>query len=793
MALLRATSIQRKLTLVIMLVTTLALLVAAAQFVLNDVRDYRRRVVDDLAILTRILGQNVTPTLEFDDPKVAEQILASFQAKPHILAAAVYARDGKLFARYTPPDQPGAEVPATAPAEERRFSHGRALLCLPILKGPDRLGSIFLDFDLVEVWLRVGKNCVIIAAMLATSALVALFAATRLQRFITRPILDLANLANAVSEKHDYSVRAAKHTEDEIGFLIDCFNGMLGQMEKHEKTLREVNQQLARSEQRAQAATEAKSQFLANMSHELRTPLNAIIGYSEMVEEELEEQGHRQLVPDLQKIHAAAKHQLGLINDILDLSKIEAGKMTLFLEVFDLAATVHEVVNTIQPLVSKNGNRLELDCPANLGMIRSDQTKVRQVLFNLLSNAAKFTEKGTIRLHVSRAPRTQDQNLGAGSQNPGAGAAGNGEHQAGLTDDLLRADGQIVFTVTDTGIGMSPDQLGRLFQAFTQAEAATTRKYGGTGLGLVISKKFCQTMGGDLTATSELGKGSVFTVTLPANTTEPFRGARGGMLTVPTALPAETRAAGSAILVIDDEPAARDLVQRALTKQGYQVETAASGPEGLARARQLLPAAITLDVMMAGMDGWAVLSALKADPLTADIPVIMLTVVDDKNLGFALGAADFLIKPIDWDRLTSVLEKLKRKRVSPQVLIIEDEPETRELLRRAVEKQGWQVVEAENGRVGLERVAAQVPGLILLDLLMPEMDGFAFMEELRRRPNGGHVPVIVVTAKDLTDEDRRRLNGHVIQILQKGGHSTQELVDEIYRLLASATDLAKDI
>ena len=250
---------------------------------------------------------------------------------------------------------------------------------------------------------------------------------------------------------------------------------------------------------------------------------------------------------------------------------------------------------------------------------------------------------------------------------------------------------------------------------------------------------------------------------------------------------------GSAILVIDDEPAARDLLQRVLTKEGYVVETAASGREGLALARQLKPAAITLDVMMPGMDGWAVLTVLKADPLTADIPVIMVTVVDDKNLGFALGAADYLIKPIEWERLIAVVEKHRRHMVGSQILVVEDDPETREIFRRAAEKHGWEVVEAENGRVGLERVAAQVPGVILLDLMMPEMDGFTFIEELRRRPDCGHVPVIVVTAKDLTEEDRRRLNGHVIQILQKGGHSTRELLDEIRKLLSAVAELAKEI
>ncbi len=756
MALLRHTSIKRKLMLLVMLTTTVALLVAAVQFIINDVRDYRRRLVDDLSTLIQVVSQNITSPLEFQDVKEAAKTLGALQAKPHVLAAAVYNKEGQLFAHY-PTNRPAAGLaPPRVPPLGRHFARNRVTLCQPILHGESLAGTIYLDFDLHEIWQRVWQNCAVVAAMLAISALIAFFVTARLQRFISKPILDLAYVANIISEKRDYSVRATKQTDDEIGFLIDCFNSMLGQMEKHEKTLREVNEQLAKSETRALAATEAKSLFLANMSHELRTPLNAIIGYSEMLEEEVAETHEKQFAADLQKIHAAAKHQLSLINDILDLSKIEAGKMSLFLETFDVGRLLQEVTTTVQPLVLKNANRLEMDSPSDLGNMRADSTKLRQVLFNLLSNATKFTENGTIRLVVRNH------------------------------------DPQITFTVSDTGIGMTPQQLGQLFQAFTQAEASTTRKYGGTGLGLAISKKFCQMMGGDLSAESELGKGSTFTVRLPVNVQE------SKTFSVPTQplaplASSQFRPAHSAILVIDDEPAARDLVTRVLTKEGYRVQTAGSGPEGLALARQLQPAAITLDVMMPGMDGWAVLTLLKADALTADIPVIMLTVVDDKNLGFALGAADYLIKPIEWDRLIAVLEKHRPHVGGSRLLVVEDDPDTRDMLRRAAEKHGWEVLEAENGRVGLQRLASQVPAVILLDLMMPEMDGFTFVEELRRLPQCRHVPVIVVTAKDLSEEDRRRLNGQVFQILQKGGHSPQELLDELHNVLDSIANLAKDI
>ena len=292
MALFRAASIKRKLTLLVMLTTTVALLVAAVQFILNDVRDYRRRSVADLNILARIVGENCTSPLEFDDPdnpSTAIQILSTLQVKANILAAAFYARTANSSRLTSPKASRLTPCRPCAGRESAISSTRRVVLCQPITKGETKLGSIYLDFDLVEVWRRVGQNCAVVAAMLVISALVAFFISTRLQRDISKPILDLARVANVVSEKSDYSVRAVKQTEDEIGFLIDCFNGMLAKMEKHEKTLREVNEQLANSETRALAATEAKSQFLANMSHELRTPLNAIIGYSEMVQEEVED------------------------------------------------------------------------------------------------------------------------------------------------------------------------------------------------------------------------------------------------------------------------------------------------------------------------------------------------------------------------------------------------------------------------------------------------------------------------------------------------------------------------
>jgi len=508
--------------------------------------------------------------------------------------------------------------------------------------------------------------------------------------------------------------------------------------------------ELQKAKESAEAASRSKSTFLANMSHELRTPLNAIIGYGEMLQEEAEDAGNEEFSADLQKIHGAGKHLLGLINDILDLSKIEAGKMDLYLESFEISAMIQGVVETITPLIEKNHNTLAVECPADLGAMRSDLTKTRQALFNLLSNASKFTEGGTIALKVSREP--------------------------GVDSDWVD------FRIIDTGIGMTGDQLARLFQPFTQADASTTRKYGGTGLGLTITRRFCQMLGGDVTVESQPAQGSIFTIRLPAEAVD----IRAEEPRLTGHLPSEPEAtAGSLVLVIDDDSTVCDLIRRTLEKDGYRVAWANSGQEGLEMARRLRPSAITLDVMMPVMDGWAVLAALKSDPELATIPVIMVTMIDEKRFGYSLGASDYLTKPIDRSRLATIIDKYRKPIGGGKVLMIEDNADTREMVREMLERDGWLVVEAANGLDGLSKLDEPLPDLILLDLMMPEMDGFAFAAELRRHPEWREIPILVMTAMDLSAEDRLRLNGQVLGVLQKGNYSREALLKEIGRELES--------
>ncbi|MEJ2548074.1 MAG: response regulator, partial [Gemmatimonadota bacterium] len=510
----------------------------------------------------------------------------------------------------------------------------------------------------------------------------------------------------------------------------------------------------------AEAASRAKSQFLASMSHELRTPLNAIIGYSEMLQEDAEEEGQEEFVPDLQKIHSAGRHLLALINDILDLSKIEAGKIELYLESFDGGEVIEQVVTTIQPLIEKNGNILEVRGADEIGLLRSDSTRLRQVLLNLLSNASKFTEEGHITLEAERI----------------AAADSEGDW--------------VSIAVRDTGIGMSDEQLGRLFEAFSQAEASTSKRFGGTGLGLAISRSFCRLMGGDIFVDSEPGVGSTFTVRIPVEAPESPRdvspdsaaGSSSGGGTEPDASAQE---AVGTILTVDDDPEARSLLRRILERESFRVVEAADGLEGLRMARANRPDCITLDVMMPGMDGWEVLTELKRDPELAGIPVIMLSILDERNLGFSLGASDYLTKPVDRERLREVLARFTDESDRATVLIVEDDPGTRESLRRTFEREGWAAHTAEHGRAALERLDGLRPTLILLDLMMPEMDGFEFLESLRALPGGAEIPVVVLTAMDLSAEDRARLNGGVERVVSKGGEPADGLVTELRRLVAT--------
>jgi hypothetical protein len=493
----------------------------------------------------------------------------------------------------------------------------------------------------------------------------------------------------------------------------------------------------------AERANRAKSVFLANMSHELRTPLNAILLYSELLSDEVKDRRVPSMGADLERIQAAGRHLLLLIDEILDLSKIEAGRMTVTLEDWDVPGLLQDVAATVAPLVARNRNRFEVTIDPSVQTIHSDLKKMRQVLYNLLSNACKFTQDGTISLEVRRE---------------------------------IADPGWVRFDVKDTGIGIAPDQVERIFQEFGQAEASTAKRYGGSGLGLTLCREYVSLLGGEIQVASEPGEGSVFTVRLP------------GLLPLDLEDPqpgGQENATRERILVIDDDPAVCDAISRMLGRAGFQVRVARDGQAGLQLAQAWRPHVVTLDIAMPGMDGWQVLARLKETEALKDIPVVIVTMVEAQARGFALQAAGFLQKPVTKERLLRTVEGLLGAQPEASILVVDDDEPTREGLCRAIAKAGWTALPAPGGAEALARLEAERPALILLDLMMPDMDGFQVLQALAGRPGWAEIPVVVLTARELTPEDREQLSGaRVREVLGKGAQSQDDLLEVLGRCLA---------
>jgi signal transduction histidine kinase/DNA-binding response OmpR family regulator len=535
----------------------------------------------------------------------------------------------------------------------------------------------------------------------------------------------------------DFTQRVTIANRDELGALAANVNRTC-------ERLGELYQQL-------EAASQHKSAFLANMSHELRTPLNAVIGYSEMLQEMAEDEGFDQFVPDLTKIRDAGRHLLNLINDILDLSKIEAGKMDLYLEEVDLKALLEEVRSIVAPLATSGGNRLDIVYPDDLGTLYTDRTKLKQSLLNLLGNASKFTQHGRVAL------------------------------------ELRSVDEELSFSVSDTGIGMTEEQLGRLFQAFSQADASTTRRYGGTGLGLAITKHFCEMLGGRITVESEAGAGSTFTITLPVQAAPEALAGPELVAANPLATAGDQRAL---VMVVDDDPPSRELLAGIVRREGYRIIEASDGEAALALARTHRPDIITLDVLMPRLDGWAVLAALKSDAGLREIPVIIVTVLADRGIALSLGATEFVTKPVDRARLAAVIRE--NVQGGGTVLVVDDDPESRELVGRHLDRLGWTIAEAADGGDALEWLARNTPpAMILLDLMMPGMDGFAFLEEMANHPEWHDIPIVILTAKQLGAAERELLAGRTRDIIEKGADDLASVLRRaVVRLTRSKGALA---
>jgi len=514
------------------------------------------------------------------------------------------------------------------------------------------------------------------------------------------------------------------------------------------ENLTKKTEELKLANKKAISANKAKSSFLANMSHELRTPLNAIIGYSEILMEDAEDEDNNHYISDLKKIKTAGINLLGLINEILDLSKVEAGKMELYLEEFDLFEVIKDVIDIIIPIAKKNNNKVEFINSKSKLLLKADKTKLRQSLLNLLSNACKFTKDGIIKIEID--PITKNNK------------------------DCIQ------FSVSDNGIGMSDEQCKKVFEPFTQADNSTTREYGGTGLGLTITRVFCQMMGGDIAVESKVNEGTKFKFYIPKKVKDLKNQAK-----VDPSIKLEPKNSKNSkvrILIIDDDSTVHDLIHRHYKNNNFQIISAFSGKEGIDLAQKYVPDIITLDVLMPEMDGWSVLSKIKENKELSEIPVIMMSMINNENLGYSLGATDYMTKPIDWTKLNTIIEKYSID-LKSTILIVEDDNSTRNLTKKILEKENINVETAVNGRYAIEVLKKIEPGLILLDLMMPEMNGFEFIEIIKKNSDWIKIPIVVVTSKDLTSEEKNKLKGNVETILQKGQFMKDDLIKMVTKVI----------
>ncbi len=524
----------------------------------------------------------------------------------------------------------------------------------------------------------------------------------------------------------------------------------------------------------AEAAARAKSEFLANMSHEIRTPLNAILGFGEILHYECSKMDREDLLKDLSSIDSAGRHLLSLINDILDISRIQADKMELHIEEVSIRELVQGAMDTVRFQATKNNNELDVNFIAPLPeVIFTDLVRAKQILINLIGNACKFTHEGRVEVSVS-----QIEVMGKSS---------------------------ILFKISDNGIGIEPDQIESLFKEFVQADSSTTRKYGGTGLGLPISRRLCELMGGEINVASEPGKGSVFTIILPTENSPKIEDPKKKQTEFPFGSGSEDSGLAldenrvpnldcrDVIIAFEDDPVAQDLMRRLMELEGLHVEIVDNIETGKRLIKRLSPIAVTLELHGNKMNGWNILKGLREDPDFDEIPIVVLSELDDVDLAKKMGADSYFKKPVDWDKLFRFLKPYRSLDKNPHILIVEDDRASRETLRRILNMEGWSVLEAPNGTVALEMINKKKPDLILLDFVLPEINGCDLITKIRSLEGMLEVPTLILSGKDLTESEKRNLQNKVAGTLKKGAYTKSELLAMIGRLLKDSMSVERRV
>ena len=757
-------SISKKLTWMNMLVSGVALLLACAAFFAYDLYTFRVGIVHNLSTEAQIIGSNTVSALVFSDPHTAENTLSALKASPRVMYAGIYTSNGQMFAGYWRKGSGRALPLPTLPAGQTQahwFADHQIALVQSIIFQGRPTGFVYIQSDLQAMSDRLKSYTLIAAVVLLLSLIVALLVSKISQRVISEPVVQLAATVRIVSREKNYAIRAvASANRDEVSTLIESFNEMLGQIQQRDTALRNArdeldarvlertaqlavaNKQLDLRNREVERATQLKSKFLASMSHELRTPLNAIVGFSDLLADGTPGQLNDKQKRFVNHIKQGSSHLLQLINDILDLSKIEAGQLELHREDFLVSDALPEVLSTIRPLAMAKNIHVEQVLEADYS-VHADRVRFKQILFNLLSNAVKFT------------PR--DGKISIECRQPG---------------------NQVSLSVTDTGIGIRLEDQQVVFEEFRQVEANSEAAQQGTGLGLAITKRLVEQQDGRISVQSELGKGSRFTFTLPAGTKTTAATAHPSLR-----LTATTSIGKPLILVVDNEASARELISSYLDSE-YRVEMAGSGSEAIRKAQELLPDVITLDVLMSEGNGFETVVALRKNPETANIPIIIVSIVDQKQVGFALGAADYLVKPI---RKPLLLETI-RKHVPTQdedasILLVDDDPKTLELLEETLHTAGYETQSVHSGARALEVLSSKLVGAVMLDLLMPGMNGFEVIRHIRQAPNLKDLPVFIMTGKSLTADERELLSRETQAMFQKNGSWHEQLLVEVDRLV----------
>jgi signal transduction histidine kinase/CheY-like chemotaxis protein len=760
---------QNKLYLIIMATVSTALTLACGAVLIYDHMVLYRSMRNDLAILAEIFASNTTAPLTFDDPRAARELLSSLKARPSIGAAVIYSSDGKVFASY--PQGVAGVRPPSPPKLARIWSEGsRVKVLRPIVVGQQIIGALYIESDVVDVRQQLKRSAWIVLAILLAASLLALGLASRLQRVVSEPIRRLAETARRVSTQKDYTARAAKIADDDLGQLTDTFNSMLAEIEvRDERLLQDQNRleqevanrtaELVEARDRAEEASRAKSEFLANMSHEIRTPMNGIIGMTELALDMAVSEEQRDYLDTVRK---SGESLINIINDILDYSKIEAGKFTLENCEFDPDEILREIMPMMAAHAHEKGIELLYDNRADLpAVVLGDPGRLRQVAVNLVGNAIKFTESGEVCLTLSDA---QSQ-------------------EGGLT---------VHFAVSDTGIGISPEWRERIFEAFVQADGSYTRRYGGTGLGLSISTRLIGLMGGRMWVESEEGKGSTFHFT-----------ARFGLPAAPrpkASIPGLAALCGLRVLVADDHAGIRRILRDMLLEWRMLPVLADSAEAALTIIRQQSagePFSVALlDGEMRGMDGFALVQKMEQEALPTGAQILMVSSSHRSSSGPSpRELRHYLRKPITRPALANVLlttlvegaqsdgasSSLRRAERRLHILLAEDNAINQKVLIRLLEKLGHSVVVSSNGAEALAAYSREAFDLILMDVQMPVMDGCDATRAIRAaEPLLTRIPIIALTAHAMKGDREFCLRAGMDDYLSKPVH-LQDLMETLER------------